>query len=153
MTERIVDQRVLDDVGKLVVRVMLGGLILFHGVDKILHGIEWMQRPLAALHLPFFIAYGVYLGEVVAPMFVLVGAFTRIAAATICVNMIMALTLEAGRLLFTIQSTGGWGVELEAFFLLSAVAVAISGPGGLSLSHVLFGRHRASPERLASDDD
>jgi len=137
MAERIIDQHVLDDTGRLLVRVMLAGLILFHGVDKILHGIDWMQRPLEALHLPFFIAYGVYVGEVAAPVLVLLGVFTRIAAAVICLDMVMALILDAGRLFLTIQPTGGWGIELEAFYLLSAVAVVLLGPGRYALGHKL----------------
>jgi putative oxidoreductase len=124
----------LSDVGRLVLRVTLGGLILFHGVDKILHGIAWMRGPLAAVHLPFFVAYGVFVGEVAAPAFLILGLGTRAAALAIVVNMGMALLLEAGRLLGTISPTGGWGAEAEAFYLLSAVTAFFLGAGRLSLS-------------------
>jgi putative oxidoreductase len=123
-----------DDVGRLILRVMLAALLLFHGVDKIIHGVAWMQRPLEDLHLPFVLAYGTYAGEVLAPLLVLAGIFSRTASLVIAFNMVMALVLEAGRFLFTIQSTGGWGIELEAFYLLTAIAVAVLGPGRLSLA-------------------
>jgi putative oxidoreductase len=123
-----------DDIGRLVLRVTVGGLILFHGVDKILHGIGWMREPLGALHLPFFIAYGAYAGEVLAPVLVLLGVLARPAALVIAINMVMALVLDAGRFLFTINASGGWGVELEAFYLLGAMAIALLGPGRFSLT-------------------
>ena len=119
-----------NELGLLILRVMLAGLILFHGIDKVVHGIAWMQRPLGALHLPFFLAYGTYVGEVLAPLLVLAGIFTRTASLLIAINMIMALVLEAGRSILTIQRTGAWGIELEAFYLLSAIVVALLGPDG-----------------------
>ncbi len=122
-----------DDIGRLVVRLMVAGLILFHGIDKILHGIGWMQGPLKALHLPFFVAYGVFIGEVVAPLFVAAGVLTRIGALFMAFNMIMALTLDAGRFILTINRGGGWGIELEAFYLLGSVAIALLGPGRFAL--------------------
>jgi putative oxidoreductase len=122
------------DIGRLILRVTLAALLLFHGIDKIVHGIAWMQRPLAALHLPFFVAYGVYVGEVVAPLLVLLGLGTRLAAGVIALNMVMALVLEAGRNILTIQPAGGWGIELEAFYMLVAVVVALVGPGRFALA-------------------
>ncbi len=122
-----------DDIGRLVMRLMTAGLILFHGIDKILHGIGWMQGPLQALHLPFIIAYGVFVGEILGPLLVLAGVFTRIGALFMAFSMIMALILDAGRLILTINRSGGWGIELEAFFLLSSMAIALLGPGRFAL--------------------
>lgn len=122
------------DVGRLILRLTLAGLILFHGIDKVLHGIAWMSGPLSAAGLPAFVGYGVYIGEVVAPLFVILGLGTRVAALVIVVDMIMALVLDAGRLLLTISPTGGWGVEIEAFYLLCAVTVFFVGAGSISVS-------------------
>lgn len=30
----------LEDAGKLLVRVLVGGLMLFHGIDKVMRGVE-----------------------------------------------------------------------------------------------------------------
>ena len=122
------------DVGRLILRLTLAGLVLFHGVDKLLHGIAWMKGPLQAAGLPQFVGYGVFLGEVVAPLLVILGLWTRPAALVIVVNMIMALVLDAGRFILTINSVGGWGVETEAFYLLSAVTLFFVGAGGFSVS-------------------
>ncbi len=122
------------DIGRLILRLTLSGLILFHGIDKILHGIAWMDGPLHAAGLPAFVGYGVFLGEVVAPVFVILGLGTRLAALVIVINMVMALALDAGRFLLTINSGGGWGVETEAFYLLSAVTLFFVGSGKISVT-------------------
>jgi putative oxidoreductase len=124
----------MQDTGKLILRLTLAGLILFHGINKIIHGIAFITSPLAAMHMPAFIAYGVYVGEIVAPVFIVIGLWTRIAALVVAFNMVMAVSLEAWRLALIIERGGGWGIELEAFYLLAAVTVFFLGPGRYSWS-------------------
>jgi len=124
----------MEDSGKLVLRLTTAGLILFHGVSKILRGVSFMDPALAAFHLPAFVAYGVYIGEVIAPIFLLIGLWTRVASLVVAVNMIFAVALEAWRLAPTLNRGGGWGLELEAFYFLVAVAVFFLGPGKYSVS-------------------
>ncbi|HTO24169.1 MAG TPA: DoxX family protein [Spirochaetia bacterium] len=123
----------MEDSGKLVLRLTTAGLILFHGVSKILRGVSFMDPALAAFHLPAFVAYGVYIGEVVAPLFVIAGAWTRVASLVIVFNMVVAVLLEAHRNVAVIQRTGAWGLEAEAFFLLTALVIALIGPGRYAL--------------------
>ena len=129
-----------EDMGKLVLRLTTAGLILFHGVSKILRGVAFMDPALAQFHLPAFVAYGVYVGEVVAPVFMIAGAWTRIASLVVAFNMVMAILLEAHRNVLVIQRTGAWGLEAEAFYLLTALVVALIGPG----------RYALMPERRAA---
>ncbi|MBE1851196.1 DoxX family protein, partial [Escherichia coli] len=68
------------DTGLLLLRLTFGILMLFHGVAKIEHGVNWIVSILQAVGLPGFIAYGVYIGEVVAPVLIILGIFTRPAA-------------------------------------------------------------------------
>jgi putative oxidoreductase len=124
----------MDDTGKLIARLTVGGLIIFHGISKIIHGIAWMAEPLGAAHIPFFVGYGVYVGEVVAPIFIILGLWTRVASLLVAVNMVFAVALEAWRLAPTINRGGGWGLELEAFYFLIALAVFFLGPGKYSVS-------------------
>jgi putative oxidoreductase len=124
----------MQDIGKLIVRLTVAGLILFHGINKVIHGVAWMAQPLAAAHLPAFISYGVYVGEVIAPLFVIVGLWTRVASLFVAFNMVMAVSLEAWRLAPTLNRAGGWGLELEAFYFLIAIGVFFLGPGRFSVS-------------------
>ena len=118
----------MEDTGKLILRLTTG-LILFHGISKIFHGVGFMGAALAAFHLPTFVAYGVYVGEVLAPLFIILGLWTRIASLVVVFNMIMAVLLEAYRNAFVIQRTGAWGLEAEAFFFLTALVVFLIGAG------------------------
>jgi putative oxidoreductase len=119
----------MQDIGKLILRLTVAGLILFHGISKIMHGISWMGGALDAAHLPHFISYGVYIGEVAAPLLLAMGLWTRIAALAVAINMAAAIGLEAWHLALVVNRGGGWGLELEAFYLLCAIAIFFLGAG------------------------
>ena len=120
-----------EDLGKLVLRIALGVILLFHGVFKLRHGVAWIEQPLAAVGLPGFLAYGTYVAEVLAPILLLLGYKARLAALVIVFDMLMAMVLVLRPALFTIKERGGggWSVELEALILLSALAVFLLGSG------------------------
>ena len=63
------------DLGKLTLRLSLGGLMLFHGFTKLGNSgaLQWIGGQLGAAGLPEFLAYGVYVGEIVAPLMVVRG--------------------------------------------------------------------------------
>ncbi|MEW5919003.1 MAG: DoxX family protein, partial [Gemmatimonadota bacterium] len=61
------------DWGKLFLRLSVAGLLLLHGIFKVKNGVAWMAGPLGAVGLPAFVAYGVYVAEVVAPIFAILG--------------------------------------------------------------------------------
>ena len=82
-----------DDFGKLVVRLTVGVLLLFHGVHKVLTGIDPIKHMVAAQGLPDWLSYGVYLGEVVGPILVVIGFCRASAALLIAINMIVAVAL------------------------------------------------------------
>ena len=123
----------MDDTGKLILHLTMAGLILFHGIHKIFNGVAFMGGALAQFHLPAFIAYGVYIGEVVAPLFIIIGLWTRVASLVVVFNMIVAIVLEAHRNAFVIQRTGAWGLETEAFYLLTALVIFFIGAGKFSV--------------------
>ena len=128
-----------DDNGKLILRLTVAGLMLFHGIAKLQNGIGWMGGMLQSHHLPAFIGYGVYVGEVVAPILVILGLYTRLAALIIAFDMVMALALAQSDKFFTRSQSGGWAVELEMFYLLASVAIFFLGSGRYA---VRKGSHR-----------
>lgn len=66
------------DLGKFVLRVSLGVLMLLHGLHKMEPGgLAGIQGMLANINLPAFIAYGTLLGEVLCPILLIIGLFTR----------------------------------------------------------------------------
>ncbi len=124
-----------EDLGRLFLRISIGLVLVFHGYSKIFTGVEWMKGPLAQVGLPAFVAYGVYLGEVVGPILVLIGFRARIGAALMAVNMFMAILLAHRNQIFTLKEQGGgWAIELDALILLGALAVFFLGGGKIGIS-------------------
>lgn len=123
-----------NDAGKFVLRLTLGVLLLFHGVHKILTGIEPLQGMVTAHHLPEFLAYFVYVGEVLAPILIILGVLARIGAALVIANTIVAVLLaHMGGLSGVDAGTGGYVLELQAFYLFCALAVALFGAGRIAI--------------------
>jgi len=121
------------DLGKLILRVTLSLLILFHGVSKIFHGIDPIIGMIGNAGLPSAVAYLVYIGEVAAPLLVLLGIWTRPAAIVIAINMTVAMLLVHTSQFFTLAKTGGWALELQAMYFISSMAMALLGAGRFSL--------------------
>ncbi|NNJ93367.1 MAG: DoxX family protein [Halobacteria archaeon] len=120
-----------DNAGKLVVRLTLGILILFHGVDKILHpdSLGFMKSGLASWGLPEAVAYGVYIGEVVAPLLLILGVYSRWCGMLVVVNMLFAIGLAHMGHLFALTDHGGYRLELQMFYLFGGLAVMFLGSG------------------------
>lgn len=118
-----------ENTGKLILRLALGLLILLHGISKLRNGIGWMDGALANAGLPAFLKYGVYAGEVLAPLAVIAGWYSRIGAWLIAVNMLFALGLVHSAELVKFNDQGGLGLELQYMFFFTAIALALIGPG------------------------
>jgi putative oxidoreductase len=123
-----------DDLGKLVLRLTLGILTLLHGIAKITGGVGGVERMLQGIGMPSYVAFGVYVGEVLAPILVLIGFYARVGAGLIVVNMLFAIGLAHRNDLFALTKTGGWAIELQAFFLFTALALMFMGPGRLGIN-------------------
>ena len=123
-----------DDTGKLILRLALGILILLHGIAKVRGGVGFISGQLTSHGLPGALAYLVYIGEIVAPVLVLVGFYARPAAWVMVINMLVAIWLAHAKELFVIGKTGGLALELQYLFLAAALAVAFLGAGRFSLA-------------------
>jgi len=108
--------------------------MLFHGSAKLLYGLDFIKGILAQAGVPSFIAYGVILGEVVAPILIITGFRTRAAAAIYATNCMVAILLEHSTELLTINQFGGWTVELLGLYLFGSVALFFTGAGHYSVS-------------------
>ena len=122
------------DLGKLLLRITLGVCIVLHGVAKLKGGVDGIAQGLTGMGLPGFIAYGVYVGEIVAPILLIVGWFSRIGAALIAVNMVFAIAIAHSADLFKLGPQGGWALELQGMYLMTAIALALMGPGRFSIN-------------------
>ena len=121
------------DMGKLVLRITLGVLILLHGIGKLTGGVDFALRLVAQAGFPQAFGYLVYVGEVVAPLLIIAGLWTRPAALVVAINMAVAVALVHMDQIFTMSRSGGWALELQGMYLFTAVAVALLGAGRFSI--------------------
>lgn len=121
------------DLGRLLLRLTVGVLVLLHGIAKLPTGPAGIAEMLRAHELPGILAWGVYLGEVLAPLLLIAGVWTRAAALVVAVNMVVAIALAHGADVGRLGPQGGWAIELQACYLFGALAIALLGAGRLSL--------------------
>jgi putative oxidoreductase len=120
------------DTGKLFLRLVLGLLILLHGLSKLMNGPGFVLGIVDKAGLPQAFGYLVYVGEVVAPILLIVGFWTRLAAAVVAINMAFAVYLVHTSQLFTLNQQGGWALELQGMYFFVAVSIALLGAGRFS---------------------
>ncbi|WP_442482257.1 DoxX family protein [Aeoliella sp. SH292] len=125
----------MDDIGKLILRITVGGLMLPHGMAKMsAAALGGLQSMLASQGIPGFVAYGVYVGEVLAPILIIIGFLTRPAAAVFAFNMVVAIYLAHASQLVQLSDKGGLALELQYLYLFGAIAIAFLGAGKYSIS-------------------
>lgn len=122
-----------DDIGKLVLRLSVGILLLMHGLFKLMHGIAGISALVQANGWPVWLAYGVFIGEMIAPALLILGLLTRASAVVIVMNMLIAVYLAHSHQLFHLTKSGGWLLELQGLYLFGALAIALLGAGRFSV--------------------
>ncbi len=122
------------DIGILILRVLVAGLLIFHGFGNLLSGYEFIKGMIVQSGLPEFFSYGAFIGEIVAPIFIIIGYKERLASLFVATTMLVAIfTTHAGEI-FALNQFGGWAIELQAFYLFGALALFFTGAGKYALS-------------------
>lgn len=122
------------NLGLLILRLSIGILLLLHGVNKIFHGIEFIENMFRENGLPAFFAYAVFIGEVLAPIMIILGYRTRIFSLIIVINMLVIIFMVKSDLLFSFAQTGAWELELQGLYLFGALALFFTGAGKMAVS-------------------
>ncbi|MCG8344111.1 MAG: DoxX family protein [Chlorobiales bacterium] len=131
MMERILHN---NDLGKLLLRLSVGGLMLFHGIHKLKSGLGSIEKTLTDAGLPAYLSYGVLLGEVLAPLLIILGVLSRPAALLEAFVMVAAIYLVHAGELFSLTKHGGHALELQFLYLLGSLAIVFLGSGRYSVS-------------------
>jgi putative oxidoreductase len=122
------------DFAKLYIRIYVAFMLLFHGVHKVLNGIDFIFPLVAKVGWPSYVAYGVYAGEIVAPLMLLVGFFPRVAAGLIVFTLGCCIYLTHMEALLKIDQMGGWAMEPDMTYIFPCVLLIIIGGGKYCLS-------------------
>lgn len=123
----------LDDTGKLILRLAVAGIVLMHGWAKLRGGIGFVEQQVLAAGLPQIVAYGVYAGEVIAPVLIIAGMLTRPAALIMAFDVAMAVFLARWGDIGKVNPGGAWAIEAEMLIICGALAIACLGAGSFAL--------------------
>ncbi len=127
--------RMLDkpDLGKFILRLAFGAMMLFHGTHKLMSGISGIKGMVVHHGLPEFVAYGVFVGEIIVPLLFIFGILVRPAALIFCATMLFAWLITNPGLIFTLTEVGAWGLEEIAVYFFAGIAIAFLGCGRYSI--------------------
>ncbi|KRB59619.1 DoxX family protein [Flavobacterium sp. Root186] len=123
-----------NDFGLLILRITIGFLMLLHGISKFKGGLDFISGMLVEKGLPGFFAYGVIIGEILAPILIIIGFRTRIAALILAFNCLVAVLMAHSQDIFKISDHGGWELELLGLYFFTAIALFFTGGGKFATS-------------------
>lgn len=120
-----------EDAGKLVLRVAIGFFLLLHGIGKATHPqiFAFVEHSFTSVGLPAFLAYLVYIGEIVAPLMIIVGWRVRLAALLVIIDLLVAILLARFGAIFSLTQGGSSALEVEYLYLFGAIAIRALGAG------------------------
>ncbi|MCR4942019.1 MAG: DoxX family protein [Campylobacter sp.] len=121
------------DFGLFWLRLGLGVMLMAHGIFKLTNGIIGIKEILKSHALPEFLAYGVFLGEIIAPAMIILGIYSRLASAVVLVNSIAILYLAHLGKLFAFTNRGGFVVEEVYLYIAMALCLIFSGSGKFAI--------------------
>lgn len=121
------------DIGKLILRLNVGGMMIFHGIFKAVYGIDGVRNMVESMGIPGFVVYGVYIGEILVPLMLIIGFQVRIASVVLIINMLVAIFAVTGGNIFALSATGGWIIEPQAWYIFGALSIIFLGSGRFAL--------------------
>lgn len=124
-----------EDLGKFILRMVISGLLIFHGLH-FLTGETNQMTALGLIFIPEFIGYPAAVTlEIVAPILAMLGIFTRLAGAGMAVFIIFAIGLNHYDHFFLLGDRGdAYFLERQFMYLWGAVAIMFLGGGKLGLN-------------------
>lgn len=124
-----------NDLGLMILRISLGMLMLLHGIAKIQNGTGFIEGVFEKNGLPPVLAYTVYIGEIIAPLMLIVGYRTRLAAVLLAGTMVVVVFTAAMDKVGKLTEVGAWALEVQALFFFGALALFFTGGGKFGMSH------------------
>lgn len=113
-------------IGTVVLRVVLGIIFFVHGLDKFLSGIENISGWFQSIEIPGFLAYAVAAVELVGGLALIMGIGTRLVSALLAIILLIA-TLKV-KLGVGFMGNGQMaGYEFDLSLLAIALYLVLSG--------------------------
>lgn len=129
-------------VGLLLLRLVFGLALMFHGFPKIQHATSWMGP---GAPVPGFFQFLAAFSEFFGGLAFITGLLTPIAALGVAATMLTALITVHFKHGDPFVTMHGASFESPLEYLTLAVMLILTGPGRLSLDAFLFGRRASAP--------
>jgi len=128
------------DVGLLILRLTLGGIVIAHGVTKLIEGINVSADALASLGLPYPypLAIAVIAAEIGGGALLVLGVASAVGALAIASLLVLAIVKIHWKNGFFLQKTASMpgqiphGYEYALACLAMALCVLLTGPGSIT---------------------
>jgi putative oxidoreductase len=137
-----------NSLGLLILRLVIGGIFLYTGAEKLFGGVPDFAQMLASMNLPLFPpivwAWIAACGEFFGGLFVLLGLLTRLAALPLIATMFVAIIKVARPNGFVGVYLGNGAIKqgymMHLIIIAVCLALILSGAGLLSLDALIFKR-------------
>ena len=130
--------RRFDTPGLLVLRVIVGALIVLHGLQKLTAGpADFGRMTLDPLGVPapVVMGYVVTFVELRGGILLILGLLTRLAALLLTIDLIVAIILVKTKV--GLISSEAAGAELDLAYVAAFLALLLMGPGKASLDRLI----------------
>tara|TARA_B110001454_G_scaffold140698_1_gene130646 strand:- start:98 stop:523 length:426 start_codon:yes stop_codon:yes gene_type:complete len=124
----------LHDVTHMGLRASLGVIFIVHGFAKF--GNAGFGGWISSMGIPAEMQIPIALAEFIPGILLLIGILTRISGAILSIVMLGAIFLVKGASSLT-GVDGGKGYEFDLILLAASLVVIVSGPGKVSISHLI----------------
>ncbi|MGV2450331.1 UNVERIFIED_CONTAM: DoxX family protein [Ralstonia mannitolilytica] len=122
------------DSGLLITRIAIAFPMSVYGISKMIHGVGFIEDMMSMHGLPSFFAYGVFAGEIIAPLMLIIGFRARLAGLIFAANCFTATILAQTANIFKLNEFGGWALELLVIYMLVSLSFFFTGAGKYAVS-------------------
>lgn len=122
------------DSGLLITRIAIGFPMSVYGISKLIHGVGFIEDLMTMHGLPSFFAYGVFAGEIIAPVLLMIGFRARLAGLIFAANCFTAAMLAQTSNIFKLNEFGGWALELLVIYMFVSLSFFFTGAGKYAVS-------------------
>lgn len=130
MVDASFSQNKLHDIAFCGLRAAIGVIFIAHGIPKLNPGFAGF---LSSLGMPPEAQIPIALLEIVGGLFIILGVMSRISASMLSMNILGAIFVVKG----ASNLTGERGYELDLILLAACLVIIVTGPGKISISHVV----------------
>lgn len=121
------------DFAKLFLRVTFSVMFLLHGIHKIESGVGFIEGKFIEFGLPGAFAYLAYIAEIITPILMILGVFTRISAFITAAGCVVIVIFMHSHDFFALTKVGAWAVEGIATYLFAFITIMLLGSGKYAL--------------------